>query len=98
MDNAAPPIVRVTFRLSVISDSASRAFHINEVEVPVPTYRQFTWQVRVMLLYFTIESLTYGMHCMPDYIVTARSVFISNVTCLIMQTILEMTFFTSRYY
>ena len=23
-----------------------------------------SWQVRVMLLYFTIESLTYGMHCL----------------------------------
>jgi len=44
-----------------------------------------------MLLYFTIESLTYGMHCLIT--LWPQGVFlVSNVTYLIMQTMLEMTF------
>jgi len=54
-----------------------------------------TWNrksaICVMLLYFTIESLTYGMHCLIT--LWPQGVFlVANVIYLIMQTMLEITF------
>ena len=44
-----------------------------------------------MLLYFTIKSLTYGMHCLIT--LWPQGVFLVSIaTYLIMQTMLEMTF------
>ena len=52
-----------------------------------------------MLLYFTIESLTYGMHIdYIDYIVTARSVFCFKRYLLNYANNIGNDFFTCRYY
>jgi len=50
-----------------------------------------------MLLYFTTELLTHGMH--GPIIFWLQGVFlVFNVTYLLMQTTLELTCFAFRYY